>query len=277
MLFEEWVEMWLDVYKKPFVKESTYTMIKYLLNHIMPAFSGKKLSEIRGMDIQRFLNGLSETPNTCEKCRKYLHDIFEYAYRNRYIDFNPILAVKMKPHQPEKTNPMNVEERRRFIESIRRTKYELLYLTYLYTGCRLSEVIRPGGLEIDFKNKLIYIHGTKTERSERVMPLFDKLAEALKTVPDYKAYYTSWKRNYVYLYFKRHMRRLHMQGFCVRSLRCTFSQMCYELGVRETTIQAWLGHTTTKTTKRFYIDKGMISTSPTDNISEEVNVVNRSL
>jgi len=277
MLFEEWVNLWLEVYKKPFVKPSTYEMIKYLLKHIMPVFSGKKLSEIHGIDLQMFLNTLSDRPNTCEKCRKYLHDIFEYAYRNRYIEFNPILAVKMKPHKSEKTLPMNVEERQRFIRSLRGTKYELLYLTYLYTGCRLSEVISPGGLEIDFVNRLVYIHGTKTESSDRVMPLFDKLAEAVKKVSDYRVYYTSWKRNYVYLFFKRHMKRLHMNGFCVRSLRCTFSQMCYELGIRETTIQAWLGHTTTRTTKTFYIDKNLIATAPSDNILQEINVVNASL
>lgn len=269
--------MWLEIYKKPFVGSATLESIGYCLKHILSAFSGQDLSDIRGIEIQIFLNSLSDKPNMQDKCRKYLKDILEYAYRNRYIDFNPILAVKSKPHRYEKTQPMNMDERRRFIKSLRGTKYELLYLTYLYTGCRLSEAIRPGGLEIDFKNRLIYIHGTKTEKSDRVMPLFDKLAEALKKVPDYKAYYTSWKRNYVYLFFKRHMKRLHMTEFCVRSLRCTFSQMCYELGVRETTIQAWLGHTTTRTTKTFYIDKRMISAFPNDNISEEVNVVNRSL
>ncbi len=109
------------------------------------------------------------------------------------------------------------------------------------------------------------------------MPLFDKLAWALLTVPDYKKYLSKYTSNYVYLQFTRHMKKIGMKGFSVRSLRCTFSLMCYELGVRETTIQAWLGHTMTKTTTTYYLNKQTISSSPNETILKEVEIVNKNL
>lgn len=277
MIFNEWLKMWLDIYKKPFVGQKTLDTIGYCLKHIRKEFGARSISEIRGVEIQRFVNALSDTPNMQDKVRKYLQDIFEYAYRNRYIDFNPMLAVKFRTYHFENTEPLNESERNQFIRSLDGKPYKLLYLTYLYTGARLSEVITPGAFEANFKEKLVYIHGTKTSGSDRIMPLFDKLAIELRKVKDYKAYFSSYTRNYVYLRLKRHLDQCGLPHFCVRTLRCTFSLMCYELGVRETTVQAWLGHTTVKTTSTFYLNKNKISTSKSDIICKEINVVNDNL
>lgn len=277
MLFGEWVSVWLDNYKKPFVGTATLEVIRYCLNHILPEFGERELASIRGIEIQRFINSLSDTPNMQDKCRKYLSDILEYAYRNRYIDFNPMLAVKFKNHIYDNTKPMNAKQRAKFIKSLKGKPYEALYLTYLYTGARRNELISPGSFEVDFKRKLVYIHGTKTAGSDRIMPLFDKLEKVLKSLPDYKSYLTSFKPNWVQLCLSRHLKRINMPGYSVRSLRCTFSLMCYELGVRETTIQAWLGHTTTKTTTTFYLNKKEVATSQQSAIQSEINIINDNL
>lgn len=277
MLFSEWARSWLEIYKVPFVGKNTLETINYCLKHILPVFGERNLSDIRGVEIQSFINSLSNKPNMQDKCRKYLSDILEYAYRNRYIEFNPILAVKFKTYRFNNTKPLNAEEREMFICSLNGKSYKLLYLTYLYTGARLAEVITPGSLEFDFSKKLIHIHGTKTAGSDRIMPLFDKLYNELKKVKNYKSYYEKYTRNYVYLRLKRHLENYGLPHFCVRTLRCTFSLMCYELGVRETTVQAWLGHTTVKTTTTFYLDKQTLSTSLSETMLNEVGIVNKNL
>lgn len=277
MIFKDWTYEWLEVYKKPFVAPATLEVIKYCLKHILREFAERELSSIRGIEIQRFINSLSNTPNMQDKCRKYLSDLMEYAYRNRYINFNPMLAVKFKNHKYDNTKPMNASERSKFIKSLRGKTYEALYLTYLYTGARRNELIAPGSFEVDFKRKLVYLHGTKTARSDRILPLFDKLEKVLLKLPDYKTYFTSFKPNWVQLCLSRHLKRNHMYGYSVRSLRCTFSLMCYELGIRETTIQAWLGHTTTRTTTSFYLNKSEIALSKQTAIQSEIELVNKNL
>ena len=277
MKFSDWVNDWFEIYKKPFVSHATLEVIRYCLKHVLKEFGERDIEDIRGIELQRFINSLSSTPNMQDKVRKYVTDIFEYAYRNRYIDFNPILAVKFKVYHFENTEPMNERQRNRFIKSLEGKPYKTLYLTYLYTGARRNELIAPGSFEVDFKKKLVFIHGTKTEGSDRVLPLFDKLEKILRDVGDYKKYFTSYKPNYVFLCLKRHLKRIGMPQFNVRSLRCTFSLMCYELGVRETTIQAWLGHTTTRTTKTYYLNKEKISYSKSDTILHEIDLINNSL
>lgn len=41
--------------------------------------------------------------------------------------------------------------------------------------------------------------------------------------------------------------------FSIKTLRATFGTMCYELGIRDSIISKWLGHTTIHTTYNYYI------------------------
>lgn len=277
MKFVDWVHQWIKVYKEPFVGSACMDTINACLKHILSAFGERDFDSINGIEIQKFILSLSDTPNMQDKCRKYLSDIFKYAYRNRVISWDPMSAVKFRSYKFVNTKPMNAVDRQKFIDSLVGKSYELLYLTYLYTGARRAEVITPGSFIVDFDNDLIRIHGSKTEGSDRIVPLFHKLYEKILSVPDYKFYYTSYKPNWVYLCFARHMKSIGLSGYCVRSLRCTFSLMCYELGVRDTTIQSWLGHTTKDTTNTFYLDKLSIATSKLSSVQSEIDLVNRSL
>ncbi len=278
MTLKEWFKQWYSVYKVPFVSSSTLDLVRYAFNHILPVFGDTPLSDIRGIDIQRLLNSLSSKPNMKDKVYTYLNELLSYAVANQYLSFNPMLAVKYKPHRYSNTIPMNQSERTIFIRSLQGKPYEALYLGYLYTGARRNELIAPNGFEVDFEKKLVYIHGTKTERSERIVPLFSKFETVLTSLPDYKAYYSSYKPDYVYLRLRRHLARMDgFSQFNVRSLRCTFSLMCYELGVRDITIQSWLGHTTLRTTATYYLNKQSVSTSESDTVSAEIALVNANL
>lgn len=273
MQFNEWKNIWLDTYKKPFVAPATLELVGYCLNHMLD-FNKRNLADIKGYELQQFLTSLNDTGNMQDKCRKYLNEIFEYAYRNRVIEYNPMLAIKLKPYRTENTKPMTESDRHFFLNSIKGKPYELLYLTYLCTGARKSEVIAPGAFTIDKENSLIHIDGTKTYYSKRTMPLFDKLLNALDLVADYKKYYESYTSDYTYLLFKRHCNRIGLKGFCVRSLRSTFSNLCYTAGVREKTISTWLGHSGRNTTSRYYLNDNLIANYKSGQIAKEIEIVN---
>jgi hypothetical protein len=50
---------------------------------------------------------------------------------------------------------MTIEQQKAFINALGGQDYELLYLTYLYTGCRRNEV--KNDLYVDFDNDSISI------------------------------------------------------------------------------------------------------------------------
>jgi Phage integrase family. len=52
---------------------------------------------------------------------------------------------------------------------------------YLYTGCRLNELLTITWADIDEINNTVTIKGTKTKSSLRTIPLFEPLKEVLGT------------------------------------------------------------------------------------------------
>jgi hypothetical protein len=96
MLLNDWIKIWYDTYKVPYLRPLGLECLDYCLKHIRPALGGREMPELKGFELQGFLNGLNDKPNMQNKVRVYLNEILEYAYRNRLIDFNPMLAIKMR-------------------------------------------------------------------------------------------------------------------------------------------------------------------------------------
>lgn len=273
MTLDNWIKIWLETYKKPFINAATMDLINYCIVHIKREFRNRRMSDIKGYEIQQFHNSLGDIPNMQEKVHNYLNDILEYAFRNRIIEYNPMSAVKVKKHYTENTIPMTIEERNYFLESIKGKPFELLYLTYLCTGARKSEILFDS-IDIDLNNNIVHLKGTKNNYSDRYIPLFDKLKNNISLVSDYKQYYASYTPNYTYLQFRRHCQRIGLNNFCVRSLRSTFSNMCFAAGVREKTLQSWLGHSGRTTLNKYYLNSSMISQSKSGQIAKEIELVN---
>ena len=118
MSFQDWVQTWIVTYKEPFVGHYCMDSIQSCLKHILNEFGNQSIDDINGVQIQKFLLSLSDTPNMQDKCRKYLTDIFKFAYRNRIISWDPMCAIKFKPYRFDNTPVMNADDRRTFVDSL---------------------------------------------------------------------------------------------------------------------------------------------------------------
>ncbi len=120
---------------------------------------------------------------------------------------------------------------------------------YIYSGCRRSEALALTWDDIDMIGKKIIISGTKTEASERVLPMSKPLLEIMKklsqTATTNKVF--NYSADYVSKQFKKYCpkHKLH-------DLRHTFATICLESGVSIRVVQKWLGHTSIDTTARIY-------------------------
>ena len=55
----EWLKRWMEEYKKPILRSSTYTGYSTdISNHILPHLGNKKLTQIRTADLQKHYNRL---------------------------------------------------------------------------------------------------------------------------------------------------------------------------------------------------------------------------
>jgi integrase len=258
MTLGTWIDIWLKAYKIPFLKPNGLTCVKTCLNHILPVFENCEIENIKGFEIQQFLNTLSHNPNTQHKVKVYFNEILEYAYRNRIIGFNPMLAIKFRVPIQKHRQAMTPKEQVKFKNSLINKPYRLLYLTYLHTGARRAELITPDSFQPNFKNDTVFIDGTKTKGSSRTIPLFKALKCELQAVGNYKAYFEQYKPDHVTKLLRKHCDRINLLHVCVHGLRTTFATNAYTAGVSLKTIQAWLGHSRLEMTDT-YLDAGTIT------------------
>ena len=125
---------------------------------------------------------------------------------------------------------------------------EKYFLFLLYTGCRRSEALRLNVSDIDFSKKLLHVPGTKTELSDRVIPLFDNVARLLDTaVPNDSGFLFPYRGDTVTHAFKKlcPAHKLH-------DLRHTFATKCLETRIPLKVVQTWLGHSEIDTTANIY-------------------------
>ena len=59
--FGHFAQMWYDIYKKPYLRESSLNMIKFVLNqHILPFIGGYRLRDISPIQIQAIMASVAD-------------------------------------------------------------------------------------------------------------------------------------------------------------------------------------------------------------------------
>lgn len=149
---------------------------------------------------------------------------FNLAYELKLIDENPMHGVKIAAHVEKKGQNLSHEEQRAFLSAITGHPAENYFKLLLYTGCRRNEILSLNIKDIDYKNKTLHINGTKTNSSNRTIPLFDEAAALLSVLPhNSDGFFFNFRPDYVTHAFKKICpeHKLH-------DLRHTFATNCPE-------------------------------------------------
>lgn len=243
----EWLSEWFEVYKKPRLKAASIVPIETALRlHVPESLKSVPLSALRVLDLDRAVNALPPG-----RTQKLLHDVLKAslfkAYRLELIpkDISKLLdPVRYKMKQGRSLSP---EELTVFLRKIRGHKLESLFRFYLLTGCRRHEALTFTEHNIDWEQRVIMIHGTKTAGSDRVLPMSADLETFLRGLPRTDGPLFPFRDDYVTKSFKRlcPAHKLH-------DLRHTFATICAESNVHPTATQKMLGHSSTDMTLRVY-------------------------
>lgn len=168
--FETFFVDWLfDVH---FIGLKTSTKIRYetiYRNHIKNSeLSDIKIKELTSKDIQNYYNnkikkGCSVT--LVKSIHKIITPCIRYAYNNNFIikDFTSALILP-KETEKEKLNkkssviPFTLEEQKKFLESIKGNKFEMIFLTALNSGLREGELLALTWKDINFKDNYINVN-----------------------------------------------------------------------------------------------------------------------
>lgn len=237
-----WAQTFLDIYKKPRIMPETYSIYAGLLkNHIFTQLPDMQLSAVRPLHLQKVLNAVSG--RTSEDVYNFLSGMFRQAYNEQLISFNPMLGVCRVRHKREKGVALTLDEQQAFLAKDDGSMLFKYYLFCLYSGCRRQEALTVGPADIDETKGRLHIPGTKTDGSNRYIPLFAPLKALLPCLP------FPFKADYVTRHFHD-----YCAGHRLHDLRHTFATRCLESGVSMKVLQGWLGHSSIDTTADIYLD-----------------------
>jgi len=295
--FKVWAEYWLAS-KRYEVSADRYSTLQSRSTIWIDALKNTQISQIKPFELQTILftiaakNPYTGEPMAKKTIRGYVQiisAIFDFAFDNRVIDYNP--ATKLKIPQGATSavqrRALTEEERQRVMEFEHRAKPSAMLM--MLSGLRRGEATALQWNDIDFINNKISVTKSynfktkdfKTPKNgkSRVVSVPQILIDYLKTLPKISPFVLtnarggmmtedSWKRLYqsymldmnieygfggsINKYTNNVDVPMVISTFTPHELRHTFCTIMFEAGIDALTAKEQLGHSDIKTTLSIY-------------------------
>ena len=250
--------------------QGTIEKKKWHAKHFLPIFSNKYLSNIMTVDIKNYqlsrkLDLKNEIKNLDKKDSEInfaiingeimtLSNFFNFCIEKGYLDKNPCASVK-KLNELSRLKTLADEDIQRLISgATNKLTRDLIYFLIL-TGCRKGEALNLKWDDVDLKNDVIAVKGTKT-KYDRYIPISKPLKELLGEIEK--------KQDCLYVFnnngakigdFKRSFhtacRNAGLKDLRIHHLRHGFASKMVMNGTSLYITGELLGHRTTQMTKRY--------------------------
>lgn len=296
-------EEWLNTIMPHKVRENTLYQYKKAFEEHMkpyPVFQNAPLKSVTPKMIQEFYTQLESciSPNTIKKLHYNLHSFFKYAVNMEMIDRNPTERVTLPKQRKSKVGSAYTATQLQQV--LKLFQNDVIFIAVLMAasyGLRRSEVCGLKWSNIDFKQNCIhichtavhkggavlYVDNTKSETSNRVLPLTPtikkllietKLKQNMYRVQLGEKYVDSdyictWpsgqpiQPNYITQHFRKTLERANKEDECLQlpvlrfhDLRHSAASLLHAGGADLKDIQAWLGHSDISTTANIYAHLG---------------------
>ena len=282
--FNQIVDEWLEG-KKLLVKESTYCKYKYSINqYIMPTFDNMKLKQLQKYNFNNFITELMVelSSKTVRDIVCILKSLLYYA-NDEYkcnISIGKITIPKLVKNKINILTKREIKKLEKYCIAEDDPKSIGIVIS-LNTGLRIGEICALKWKNINLEKKQLYvknilqrvydksqnkskiiIDSPKTENSERVIPISNKLYEILKNCKknykDEDFFLTGDSEKYIeprnYLkHFKTVLEKCRIKSYRFHILRHTFATNCVEVGMDVKNLSEMLGHSSVEITLNKYV------------------------
>ena len=284
-----WFEHYIEIKKRMIKARSIYQIQIAYNTHIRQVLGDILMCRITPNDIINLINVLEKkdlNPISIDNVLKHARAMFKFAAEEGVIAKSPFLYVKKDKRVGNKRRNLTDLEVKHILEiskSLDHSMY-LMICTMLYSGIRAGELcaLKWNDFDVNFCSIRIdesltdarFETSTKTESSERIIPLTTFLQEEYRELYEYKL---PANDDYVFMNrcgrpFKtynvdqkfRYIRKCVMQAYpsddisniTPHCLRHTFTTNGINSGVSLKNMQSLLGHATTKTLLETYLHIG---------------------
>ncbi len=187
--FKEYYSDWLEIKNKKQVTKSHYYWYQRSLKLFGKYFGeGVLIKNVTRSEYQKFLNefGQGRADETVRKVNGCLSQCLKDAVYDGYLKKDPTYNVDIKGKnkaKDESTKFMTIKQYLDMIEYFK-SRNEMSYI-FLYilaiTGARYSDVINMVELDLNEKDGLIHLRGTKTANADRFVEVTQKDIKLIKS------------------------------------------------------------------------------------------------
>lgn len=179
MLVKDWAVEWLKIYKAGTCNGKTFKDYEARLNnHILPVIGGMRIKDVKPIHLQQIMQASSQLSQSyINRIHQCILQIFDAAELNNLIVKSPARGLT-KPKGFKGSHRSVTDFERAVIKKvIEYHKHGLWIDLMLSCGLRPGETERVKIAHFDFKKKLLYVDGTKTENAKRYVPVPDHLLD----------------------------------------------------------------------------------------------------
>jgi integrase len=248
ILFFDWLKTWFDTYKAPKLKDHGYDLNNLIKKHVLPKIENKPLTEYKPIDFENALNKIDST-RIKQQVRQIFNQSFREAEKQGYVAKNPVSLVDTPKHVYKNGKALKKEQIQELLKALEGNPLQSYVCFCMYTGARPSEPLLLTWQDV-YEDK-IHIPGTKTEQSNRIIPMSNQLKELMQSIP------RSQSKPFPFTYqpLQRQLKKIvsTLSFTCtLKDLRHTFATTCVESNVNIKATQKWLGHSNYNTTANIY-------------------------
>jgi len=155
---------------------------------VLPTWGEHKLVDVRTVQVESWLHGLSLANHTKAKIRNVMHIIFTHACRHEWLEKNPITLVRQSAKRQKLPDVLELDELRLLLGELANPARVLVFLN-VATGLRISEALGLKWKDVDFAHGQLllsravvhqHLGDMKTEASQKPVPIDGALVRALE-------------------------------------------------------------------------------------------------
>lgn len=159
----------------------------YLTLHILPKWQDHKLSEVKTVAVEQWLESLELAPASKTKIRNIMSAVYSHGIRHEWITFNPISKVRTSAKRLREPDVLTPSEFRSLLQELPLRERAAVMLAGS-TGLRRSELFALRWSDVNFFTMEVavtrsfvrkHFGETKTEASRKPVPLHPSVSDAL--------------------------------------------------------------------------------------------------
>lgn len=248
-LIEFYEQNYLPYKKADGLAAKTLKGMGYNFSFIVKSGFNKPLNEYTSLDITNFLLSIPKTRKR-QIIQGFFNNLFTYAKSLGKIKENPSASIATMKHDTVEGTSLSFHEQKYFFVNLladpKISHVKKCYSIFIYlTGTRRNEAL---DLTTEDVQRVLHINGTKTDGSDRYVPLLPLVEKLLKSITPKDGKYFPFSEYVADTTFKKYgaPHKLH-------DLRHTYGtiQICVnKLDIK--TVSLYMGHSTIETTLRIY-------------------------